>query len=105
MKQTPHLHRYRNAGYNPHETKVDLRWRCSVCGFAGIDPERWQEPEQAQFTITTTGTTYQIPVGTTVEGLATAIDRTTAVEYGTYSGCALCGSPNWSWGSAPDLLR
>lgn len=89
MKRTPHLQRYRSNGYNPHETKVDLRVRCSVCGFAGIDPEKWQEPEQAQYTIVTTGTTYQIPVGTTVEELATAIDRTTEVKYGIYSGCPL----------------
>lgn len=105
MKQTPRLHRYRNAGYNPQETRVDWRWSCNICGFRGIDPERWQEPEQALFTTTTTGMTYQIPVGTTVEEMATAIDRTTAVTYGIYNGCPLCGSPNWSFGSAPDLLR
>lgn len=76
-----------------------------MCGFSGIDPEKWQEVEQALFTTTTTGTVYQIPVGTTVEEMDTAIDRTTAVEYGTYAGCPLCGSPNWATGSAPDLLR
>ena len=86
MKQTPHLHRYRSLGYNPHETKVDIRARCSVCGFKGIDSTKWQQPEQAQFSVVTTGTTYQIPVGTTVEEMATAIDRTTDVVYGLYAG-------------------
>lgn len=105
MKRTPHLRRFRSDGYNPHETRIDSRVRCSVCGFAGIDPEKWQEPEQAQFSIQTTGTTYQVPVGTTVEELATAVDRTTETVYGIYSGCPLCGSPNWASGSAPDLLR
>ena len=105
MRQTPHLHRHRSSGYNPHETKADFRVRCSVCRFAGIDPEKWQQPEQAVFSIVTTGTTYQIPVGTTVEEMATAIDRTTDVVYGLYSGCPLCGSPLWTSGSAPDLLR
>ena len=105
MKRTPHLRHFRSDGYNPHETRIDSRVRCSVCGFAGIDPEKWQEPEQAQFSIQTTGTTYQVPVGTTVEELATAVDRTTETVYGIYSGCPLCGSPNWASGSAPDLLR
>src|SRR3990167_4985714 len=105
MKQTPHLQRHRSSGYDPYETKVDVRVRCSVCGFKGIDPAKWQEPEQAQFTTTTTGTTYRIPVGTTVEEMATAIDRTTEVAYGGHSGCPLCGSPNWAAGSAPALLR
>jgi hypothetical protein len=105
MNRTPHLHRYRSNGYDPFATRVEQFVRCSVCGFKGIDALKWQEPEQAVFSTVTTGTTYQIPAGTTVEQLATAVDRTTAVTYGTYAGCPLCGSPNWSWGSAPDLLR
>ena len=105
MKQTPHLYRHRSSGYNPFEVKTEWFVSCSVCGFKGIDSTKWQQPEQAQFSIVTTGTTYQIPVGTTVEEMATAIDRTTAVNYGMYSGCPLCGSPNWAAGSAPDLLR
>ena len=95
---------YRNAAYDPWATRVDMRVQCSVCGFAGIDPERWQEPDMAVYTIETTGTTYQLPVGTPVEELGDA-DKRIETRYATYAGCPLCGSPAWGWGTAPDLLR
>lgn len=102
MSYTPHMRRRENAAYSPYETRVDYRWRCSICGFAGIDPEKWQEPDTAVFSTTTTGTVYQIPVGTPVNGLG-VVNRATETVVGTYSGCPHCGSPAWSWGYAPDL--
>ena len=103
MSHTPHLQRHRNAAYDPHETKVDLRVRCAVCGFAGIDPLKWQELEEASLTVVTTGTTYAIPAGTAVESIASTVDVTKVTNIGTYSGCPFCGSPRWADGSAPDL--
>jgi len=96
------MRRHANAGYNSWEVRVDWRWRCTVCGFAGIDPEVWQEPEQEVFSLATTGTTYQIPTGTPVEGLS-VVDRTVEKQIGVHAGCPFCGSPNWAFGSAPDL--
>ncbi len=97
----PRLVTYPSYGYNPYETQVDLRVRCSVCGFAGIDPVRTSEPEQAVFTTVKTGTVYQIPVGTPADQLAMNLDSFTQV--GSRSGCPFCGSPDWAFGSAPDL--
>lgn len=99
----PHLDRYTNKDYNPWEQRVDWRWRCSVCGFSGIDPELTQEPEQAVWSQTITGTTYIIPSGTPIEDLDT-IDKDVFTQVGAHSGCPFCGSPNWAFGSAPDLL-
>ena len=103
MARVPHLRPYSNQAYNPWETRVDWRWRCSVCGFAGIDPEVTQEPEQEVFSTITTGTTYTVATGTPVEGLAT-IDLNVFTQWGVHTSCPFCGSPNWAFGSAPDLL-
>jgi rubredoxin len=97
------MFKYPNAAYNPWEQRVDWRWSCSVCGFKGIDPEVTQEPEQAVFSTQTTGSTYSVVAGTSVEGLS-AIDKNVFTQVGTHAGCPFCGSPNWSFGSAPDLL-
>lgn len=59
----------------------------------------------AVFSIVTTGTTYAIPATGSFEAKLTAVNRTTEARYGTFAGCPLCGSPNWAFGSAPDLLR
>jgi hypothetical protein len=103
MASRPRMRSHQNYGYNPWETKVDNLVRCSVCGFAGIDTETTQEPEQAVFSQTTTGTVYEIPTGTPVEGLSVR-DKDVFTELGANSGCPFCGSPNWAFGTAPDLL-
>ncbi len=103
MSHQPRLVPHRNAGYDPWAVKVDWRWRCTVCGFAGIDPERWQEPEKQVFAAVTSGSTYAPTVGDTVEELVTGIDLVVETQYGTFAGCPHCGSPNWAFGSAPDL--
>lgn len=69
-RSVPHLRQHYNGAYNPFETRVDMRWRCSVCQWAGIDPEVMQEPEQAVFSTIITGTTYTIPAGTPLGGLS-----------------------------------
>jgi len=66
-RHTPHIRKLYNGAYNPWETRVDIRIRCSVCGFAGIDPETFQEPEQAVLTAETTGTYTRMAAGTPVE--------------------------------------
>lgn len=76
MGHVPHLRASRSVGYDPWHTRVDERIHCSVCGFAGINPDQQQEPERAQFTIVTTGTTYAVPAGTPVEDMALADLRT-----------------------------
>jgi rubredoxin len=102
-RQKSHLTRYPNADYNPFESRVETFFSCSVCGFKGIDAEKWHEPEQAVFSTETTGSTYIIPAGTAVEGLS-AIDKKVFTQVGSHAACPFCGSPNWSFGSAPDLL-
>ena len=104
MNRQPRLVKHPNYAYDPWYTRPDFFVSCSVCGFRGIDVERWQEPEQEVFTMEETGTTYAVPAGTPVEGLS-AIDVVVFKNTGTYAGCPLCGSPNWASGSAPDLKR
>ena len=102
----PRLIPHRSRGYNPYETQevgVD-RIHCSVCGFL-VDPAMQQEPEQAVFSIVQTGTTYQAPAGTAVEGMGVENLRTEAVRPGGGAGCPFCGAPLVFNGSAPDLLR
>ena len=99
------LRRYTNRAYDPWASRIDIRMHCSVCGWAGIDPEIQQEPEQAVFSIVQTGSIYQAPAGTAVEGLSVEDLRTEAVRPGGGTGCPLCGSPRVFDGSAPDLLR
>lgn len=101
-RRTPHLDPHVNAAYNPWETKVEYFVDCTVCGFRGIDAEKWQEPEQEVITFRTSGFTYAVPAGTPVEGLS-VIDLNVFKETPAYAGCPFCGSPNWAWGSAPDL--
>ena len=104
MRTTARLVRYKNRGYDPQYTKRDWRIHCSVCGFT-VDAEIQQEPEQAVFSIVQTGTTYQAPSGTAVEGLSVENLRTEAVRPGGGTGCPLCGTPQvFDW-RAPDILR
>ncbi len=103
MATKPRMQRYPSWGYNPWETKQDERYRCSVCGFAGIDPIVTQEPEQQSFTTVTTGSTYIIPTGTSVDDLDTVLDLDTFTQEGARAGCPFCGSPLWAYGTAPDL--
>jgi hypothetical protein len=86
MRSRPRVVAYKNSNYNPFETRVDILARCTVCGFAGIDYEKTQEPEKAVFTQVVTGTVYQIPVGTPVEGLG-IVDKDVFTQVGAYSGC------------------
>ena len=102
MAQRPSLVPHRNSGYDPYATRYDTRVRCGVCGWAGIDPEKWQEPERQVFSVVTTGSTYAPDTGDTVEDLAD-IDEKNETQYGVHAGCPHCGSPRWADGSAPDL--
>ena len=97
MRSKPHLRRFYNSAYNPFETKYDLRATCTVCGFKGIDAVATQEPEMQSFGTVTTGSVYQIPVGTPADKLSSAIDKDVFTQEGTFAGCPFCGSPNWSW--------
>src|SRR5258706_10921082 len=103
MESKPHMRRYPSDGYDPSRTRDDIRYRCTVCGFTGIDGVTTQEPEQAVFSLATTGTTYAIPAGTSVDNLHTVIDKTAVNNVGARAGCPFCGSPNWAWASEPSL--
>ena len=105
MRRQPRLIKHENSAYNPWEQRVDLRWRCNICGFAGIDPERFNESERAVFTVETTGTTYQPPAGTAVDQLGSVIDATTFNNVGAPgASCPFCGAARVFDGSAGDLL-
>lgn len=103
-RQTPHLERHYNGAYDPWATKFENYRRCSVCGF-WLDAEKLTEPDEAVFTIVTTGTTYQIPVGTPADQLAQVVDRTTEIRYIQGASCPHCGAANWATGTAPDIRR
>lgn len=103
MYHRPHIQRYTSRGYDPWETRIDRRVRCNVCGFAGIDPETWQEPDKALFAISQSGDTYAPDAGSTVEEIAANVDVLTETQYATRAGCPFCGSPRWADGSAPGL--
>jgi predicted RNA-binding Zn-ribbon protein involved in translation (DUF1610 family) len=105
MNRRQTLRPYQNAGYDPYVDRQEEPVSCSVCGFKGIDAERWTDPEEAVFEVITTGTTYQPPAGTPVDQLGSVIDKTTEVRYIAYQSCPHCGAANWGSGSAPDLLR
>lgn len=104
-KSHPHLQPHANVSYDPYVDRQEMPVRCSVCGFAGIDATKWQEPEEATFTTVTTGTTYQPPAGTAIDQLANVIDKTTEIRYIPFASCPQCGAANWAYGYAPDLLR
>lgn len=99
MPTRPRIVKHYNYAYNPYEVKEDFRISCSVCGFSGIDPLRTSEPEQASFTLVVTGSVYQPEPGQPL----TVIDKEVTTVYPQGACCAFCGSPNWAWGSAPDL--
>lgn len=99
----PHQRKWRSEGYNPFEMRTETYVRCAICGFAGIDAERTNEPEIAPGQQVTTGTVYQVPVGASADQLPTLLDQETITIIPKRSACAFCGSPAWAWGSAPDL--
>ena len=80
-RHRPTLVPHENYGYDPWATKQDVRIRCSVCGWAGIDPLSLVEPEEAVFQIITTGSVYQAPAGTPADQLSNFIDKTTETRY------------------------
>lgn len=105
MGRQPHLQPHHNAGYDPFVDREEQYVRCSVCGFAGIDALRWQESEESTFTTVTTGSTYQIPVGTPADQMSAVVDKTTEIRYVPFASCPHCGAARFLDGSAPDLLR
>src|SRR5258706_14566921 len=99
MESKPHMRRYPSDGYDPSFTRDDIRYRCTVCGFTGIDGVTTQEPVQAVFSLATTGTTYAIPAGTSVDNLHTAIDKTAVNNDGARAGCHCGRSATCAWAS------
>ena len=87
MALRPHHIRYPVEGYDPDATRIERFVSCTVCGFAGIDLERWTDSlDVAPISFETDAET-----GRTVTSVP------------AFAACPFCHSPNFNGGSAPDL--
>lgn len=80
--------RYTNYSFNPYETKQEYFVRCTVCGWAGIDLERYQSPPD-------------------IAPIAFEVDEEsgrTVTTVAAFAACPFCHSPRYDGGTAPDLL-